>query len=269
MSQYRKKPVVIEAVQWPGTKFESAPPQWFIDAMHITPGQPGMVMRWEYDILIETLEGQMRAKPGDWIIRGVKGELYPCKPDIFAATYEDAAPMGQELPPHDSTGSIDANKLEAMAKEMPDECFLKGSGVLKLLSAIRHLERELAAAREVGKHLFNAVADQGELAERKQASIDSVEFHDVMDKYDDEMSYGSIITARRALIAYIDGRSAGTTPAGYKLVPLVATKDMLHAGMRYFSGRREPATEAWQVYQRMIAAAPTPTNSGREEANAN
>ena len=37
---------------------------------------------------IETLEGRMEAKPGDWIIRGVKGELYPCKPDIFEATYE-------------------------------------------------------------------------------------------------------------------------------------------------------------------------------------
>ncbi|HRK69589.1 MAG TPA: hypothetical protein PKY73_18730 [Hyphomonas sp.] len=41
-------------------------------------------------ILIDTLEGQMRADPGDWIIKGVKGEFYPCKPDIFAATYEVA-----------------------------------------------------------------------------------------------------------------------------------------------------------------------------------
>lgn len=40
--------------------------------------------------LIQTLEGVMRAYPGDWIIRGVKGELYPCKPDIFDATYEPA-----------------------------------------------------------------------------------------------------------------------------------------------------------------------------------
>jgi hypothetical protein len=39
-------------------------------------------------ILIDTLEGQMKANPGDWIIRGVKGEFYPCKPDIFEATYE-------------------------------------------------------------------------------------------------------------------------------------------------------------------------------------
>jgi hypothetical protein len=38
--------------------------------------------------LIQTLEGDMHANPGDWIIKGVKGEFYPCKPDIFAATYE-------------------------------------------------------------------------------------------------------------------------------------------------------------------------------------
>jgi hypothetical protein len=42
---------------------------------------------------IVTLEGVMRADPGDWIIRGVKGELYPCKPDIFAATYEPVDPL--------------------------------------------------------------------------------------------------------------------------------------------------------------------------------
>lgn len=60
MSKFRKKPVVIEAVQ----------------ATEVT--------------FIETLEGTMRAEIGDWIITGVKGERYPCKPDIFAATYEPA-----------------------------------------------------------------------------------------------------------------------------------------------------------------------------------
>ena len=58
MAKYRKKPVVIEAYQT----------QKVVD--------------------IETLEGTMRADAGDWIITGIKGEVYPCKPDIFAATYE-------------------------------------------------------------------------------------------------------------------------------------------------------------------------------------
>lgn len=60
MPKFRKKPVVIEAEQ------------------HLGP-EP---------LEIETLEGVMTARPGDWIITGVKGERYPCKPDIFQATYE-------------------------------------------------------------------------------------------------------------------------------------------------------------------------------------
>lgn len=77
MAKYRKKPVVIEA--WQNTD-DSEFPEWVDDAD--VGREPGGV------ILIDTLEGVMRAQPGDWIIRGVKGEIYPCKPDIFAATYE-------------------------------------------------------------------------------------------------------------------------------------------------------------------------------------
>lgn len=60
MVKFRKKPIVIEAVQHTGPE----------------------------PLPISTLEGTMLANPGDWIITGVKGERYPCKPDIFAATYE-------------------------------------------------------------------------------------------------------------------------------------------------------------------------------------
>jgi hypothetical protein len=81
MAQYRKKPVVIEAVRLTNDTFDAPHP----NDEHI----PGVV----YDpnmkcAFIKTLEGTMRADIGDWIIRGVKGELYPCKPDIFEATYE-------------------------------------------------------------------------------------------------------------------------------------------------------------------------------------
>jgi uncharacterized protein (UPF0303 family) len=58
MAKYRKKPVIIDAYQA------------------------------DEELFIETLEGTMRANPGDWIIKGVKGEMYPCKPDIFEQTYE-------------------------------------------------------------------------------------------------------------------------------------------------------------------------------------
>ena len=106
--QFRKKPVVIEAIQWPGCRFLDAPPQWFIDAMHKTPGESGFLMRIGDDIFIETLEGRMRAEPGDWIIRGIKGEIYPCKPEIFEASYEraDRAQPEGEAPQAEPVASV-------------------------------------------------------------------------------------------------------------------------------------------------------------------
>jgi hypothetical protein len=86
MKQYRKKPVVIEAVQLTDSAFDAPHPN------------PEHVVGVTYDPLwrrayIDTLEGRMVAQVGDYIIRGVKGELYPCKPDIFAATYDAVAGM--------------------------------------------------------------------------------------------------------------------------------------------------------------------------------
>lgn len=75
---YRKKPVVIEAVLWTGNNWLEV--NAFAKTKHIHIDANGLA--------IDTLEGQMRADVGDWIIRGVKGELYPCKPDVFAKTYE-------------------------------------------------------------------------------------------------------------------------------------------------------------------------------------
>lgn len=80
MAQYRKKPVVIDAWLFRRGEQES----------DLAPYVMSGHMRYTQDdtILIMTLEGTMEARPGDWIIRGIKGELYPCKPDIFAALYE-------------------------------------------------------------------------------------------------------------------------------------------------------------------------------------
>lgn len=79
MAKYRKKPVVIEAVQYDGK-----------NAMEVLAWAkvPEITEAFEGGLEIKTLEGVMTANVDDWIIRGVKGELYPCKPDIFAATYE-------------------------------------------------------------------------------------------------------------------------------------------------------------------------------------
>lgn len=83
MAKFRKKPVVVEAVQVTNA--------WF-DAPHPNPLHPvGMVFDPIRRVVeIPTLEGVMTAQVGDWIITGVKGERYPCKPDIFEATYEPA-----------------------------------------------------------------------------------------------------------------------------------------------------------------------------------
>jgi hypothetical protein len=78
MAKYRKKPVVIEAVQW--FKHGDHPEVTLLPIGGSNAGKG----------FIHTLEGGHVVTPGDWIITGVKGEQYPCKPDIFAATYEDA-----------------------------------------------------------------------------------------------------------------------------------------------------------------------------------
>lgn len=89
MAKFRKKPVVIEAIlcsdaiRLAESDNWRELPGWFISAY----GKGGVVLAGG-GIYLPTLEGSMLAQRGDWIIRGVKGELYPCKPDIFAATYE-------------------------------------------------------------------------------------------------------------------------------------------------------------------------------------
>jgi hypothetical protein len=98
MAKYRKKPVVIEAVQllwstWSemckhagvGRLEDGNPSGTYVDAENqmVSGGGDGRIA-----LAIPTLEGLMIGVEGDWIIKGVKGEMYPCKPDIFEATYE-------------------------------------------------------------------------------------------------------------------------------------------------------------------------------------
>ena len=90
--KYRKKPVIIEAFQYDGDLINSNGdyyvPEWAIKAhksqvMYFAPKDKGPC-----ELFIRTLEGVHHASVGDYIIKGVQGELYPCKPDIFEATYE-------------------------------------------------------------------------------------------------------------------------------------------------------------------------------------
>lgn len=86
MAKYRKKPVEIDAWQWDGKATATDRPEWMR-------GPEILADHSEQILRIATLEGVMTAKAGDWIIRGVKGEMYPCRDDIFRMTYEvvDAA----------------------------------------------------------------------------------------------------------------------------------------------------------------------------------
>ena len=88
MAKFRKKPVVIEAVQLTKSNWQEL--EQFLGMEDWRAG------KWwanplKNELGIVTLEGTMVATEGDWIIRGVRGEFYPCKPDIFEATYEQPA----------------------------------------------------------------------------------------------------------------------------------------------------------------------------------
>lgn len=89
MGRFRKRPVVIEAVQWRGGNLDEV---LALVAPVLDPADLSqrVMMVDDHRLRIQTLEGAMHAEVGDWIIKGVKGELYPCKPGIFAATYEPA-----------------------------------------------------------------------------------------------------------------------------------------------------------------------------------
>jgi hypothetical protein len=80
--KYRKKPVVIEAIKWEGNNL----PEIILFMQGNTPilGTPN----YPKSLVINTLEGAHYADVNDWIIKGIKGEFYPCKPDIFKKTYE-------------------------------------------------------------------------------------------------------------------------------------------------------------------------------------
>jgi hypothetical protein len=82
MPKYRKKPVVIEARIFAGTELEMEDVAVWCDGLFLKMGG-------RHYCVIATLEGDMQADVGDWIIRGVKGEFYPCRDDIFRMTYEE------------------------------------------------------------------------------------------------------------------------------------------------------------------------------------
>ena len=100
--KYRKKPVVIDAVLYVGSgdvdpRLEGRLPEWLWEAFE---NEVLVPTNGTDPLVCHTLEGPLTVGPGDWIIRGIKGELYPCKPDVFEASYEPAEDAdGNEIAP--------------------------------------------------------------------------------------------------------------------------------------------------------------------------
>jgi hypothetical protein len=83
VKKYRKKPVEIEAMRFRDEqKTITEILKWGNDFIHLD-------LKYGASLKIETLEGEMVAKPGDYIVKGIKGEFYPCKPEVFEKTYEE------------------------------------------------------------------------------------------------------------------------------------------------------------------------------------
>ena len=82
MPKFRKKPVVIEAYQYT-QKGDNYRPDWFQDAV-----SENKIITFTDHVLIQTLNGFIRAELNEWVVKGVQDEFYPCKPDIFEQTYE-------------------------------------------------------------------------------------------------------------------------------------------------------------------------------------
>lgn len=81
-NRYRKRPIEIDAIRWTGENIK--------DVADFTDGHRDVVHDGDsHSLLVSTPEGRMRCMAGDWLIRGVEGEYYPCRDSIFQATYED------------------------------------------------------------------------------------------------------------------------------------------------------------------------------------
>jgi len=125
LREYRKKPVVIEAIRYTG-KNDFEIEEWsrnsngnrgIITSPVLEPREGNPTGAY---LQIDTLEGIMTASPGDWIIKGVKGEFYPCKPDIFAVTYEQADELPVDL--RDRIKSY--IKLVPVVVDLPEQQYL-------------------------------------------------------------------------------------------------------------------------------------------------
>ena len=161
MSKYIKKPVEVEAVQFDGTD-ESV--EWLLPQL-----KSGEIGRACNKLYIKTLEGVMEAKVGDYVIKGVNGEFYPCKPDIFEKTYEkiedddllNEKPIFFEDLKNGYTKAYTKSDIDMLIednKRLKEELFMERTkNEAEIYSKVAELKRELDTSNEVIKYLANLI----------------------------------------------------------------------------------------------------------------
>ena len=161
MSKYRKKPVEIEAVKFDGTD-ETV--EWLLPQL-----KSGEICRACNKLYIKTLEGVMEAKVGDYVIKGVNGEFYPCKPDIFEKTYEkiedddllNEKPIFFEDLKNGYTKAYTKSDIDMLIednKRLKEELFMERTkNEAEIYSKVAELKRQLDTSNEVIKYLANLI----------------------------------------------------------------------------------------------------------------
>ena len=143
---FTKRPVQIEAFRWTGGPDQEEDPVWIVDAIKagtvsvsrgIAAEKQKSGIAYPPALYINTPEGTMVAHPGDWIVRGVAGEIYPCKPAIFSQTYRASTPVQHERP----AGDI----VVALGECDPAD----GDGFSLMSEAARMIERMRGALHEI------------------------------------------------------------------------------------------------------------------------
>ena len=125
--KYKKRPIIIEAFKWTGDRHQTEDPEWAIQAIKdgtiVIPNLEWSMRVYQRPVMeINTLEGVMIANQGDYIIKGVNGELYPCKPDIFEKTYVRVY----------ENSPFNRNEMERLEKVRQSEYFIK-KGKMKVI----------------------------------------------------------------------------------------------------------------------------------------
>ena len=160
--KYKKKPIVIESIQLTDSNLETIS-NW-LESHNISTtiwSQDGL----DSGIVIPTLEGDMRASIGDWIIKGVKGEFYPCKPDIFEKTYEVVGDFDgdwTESPAPDHEDEIKLleeqnEKLWMIRRYLEDELVIKKDDVQKIKIENEALKEQMISLKDITEKQFEAI----------------------------------------------------------------------------------------------------------------